>query len=44
MKFNLIFLPDFFNDLKQAVDWYEDQQTGYVIITALFHTSRNPKK
>ncbi len=28
MKFKLEYNPDFFNDIAQAVDWYNEKQTG----------------
>ena len=28
MKFNVEYNPDFFNDIVQAVDWYNEKQAG----------------
>lgn len=28
MKFKIEFNPEFFNDISQAVDWYNEQQIG----------------
>jgi hypothetical protein len=28
MRFKVLYNPDFFNDLIQAVDWYNEQQLG----------------
>ena len=28
MKFRLLFNPEFYDDLEQAVEWYETQQPG----------------
>ena len=28
MKFNVEYNPDFFNDITQAVDWYNEKQDG----------------
>ena len=28
MKYTIIFNPDFYNDIEQAVDWYNDKQKG----------------
>jgi len=28
MKYSVVYNPEFFNDLIQAVDWYNDKQIG----------------
>ena len=46
MKFTVEYNPDFFDDILQAVDWYNEKQAGlgdrFFNVEALFHTGRNP--